>query len=174
MTVPIIGFVSIQGAILALILVSMCIYGYFSGFSKKISSFFAVVIALSVAVIPQFHGWVSESISIIFARQSRYAAYLVIFLTLALALKFIFKRLPTVVNLNLPRRADSVLGVISALVQGFAFCTMFLILIYGWRFPIDGLYARSSIASFISRVWSQTAVLPELYSTLYTNPFTLI
>ena len=174
MEIPVIGFVSLQGAILGLILVSMAIYGYFAGFSKKMSSFFAVVIALSVAVIPRFHGWVSENISIIFARQSRYAAYLIIFIALACLLKFLFKRCPRVVNLDLPRRADGVLGVISALVQGFAFCTMFLIFIYGWRFPLDGLYARSNIASFISRIWSNTAVLPELYSTLYTNPFTLI
>lgn len=174
MELPVIGFVSIQGVILLFILLCTAVYGYYTGFNKKMSTFFAVIIALSVAVIPRLHGWVSENISIIFARQSRYAAYLLIFVAVACLLKFIFNHMPRVINLDLPKRLDSVLGAISGLIQGFAFCTMFLILIYGWRFPVDALYARSSIASVISRIWSHTAVLPELYSALYSNPATLI
>ena len=174
MTLPVIGFVSIQGTILFVLLLSFAIYGYYAGLNKLLSPFFVTIIAISIAVIPQFHGWVSENISLIFAKQSRYAAYLLIFVVTFFVLRFAFSKLPRVVQLGLPVQADKVCGVFAGLIQGFVVSTMLLVFLYGWRLPLDGLYARSSIGAFICRVWSQTAVLPELHSLLYSNPLTLI
>lgn len=174
MTLPLIGFVSLQGVILGLVLLLLCVYGYFAGLNRMLGSLFVSIIAMSIAVIPQFHGWASEGISLIFARQSRYAAYLIIFVVAFFSLRFLFRRLPRLVNLGLPPQADRVCGIFAGLINGFVACTMLLIFIYGWRLPLDGLYARSSLGAFICKIWAQTAVLPELHSILYVNPITLI
>lgn len=174
MELPVIGFVGLQGAILFLIFISLAIYGYYAGLNKLLKPLFVTITAMSLAVIPQFHGWVSENISLIFARQSRYAAYLLIFFISYFLLRFLLGKMPRVVELGLPPQADRLCGILAALIMAFAGGTMFLILIYGWTIPLDGLYARSEIGSFICKVWSQIAVLPELHSLLYRNPLTLI
>jgi hypothetical protein len=79
-----------------------------------------------------------------------------------------------VLDPGLPVKADKFCGVFAGLVQGFVFCTMFLVFIYGWKLPLNGLYVRSDIGVFICKVWSRTAVLPELHSVLHANPLTLI
>lgn len=174
MSLPLIGFVSLQGVILGLTLLLLAVYGYFTGLNKMLTPLFVSIIAMSIAVIPQFHGWVSENISLIFARQSRYAAYLIIFVVAFFSLRFLFRRLPRLVNLGLPQRADRICGIFAGLLVGFAVCTMLLIFLYGWRLPLEDLYARSSLGAFICKIWAQTAVLPELHSILYRNPITLI
>ena len=174
MELPVIGYVGVQGAILFLIFISLAVYGYYAGLNKLLTPLFVTIIALSLAVIPQFHGWVSENISLIFAKQSRYAAYLAIFFISFFLLRFLFSKMPRVVELGLPPKADKFCGILGGLVMAFAAGSMFLILIYGWRIPLEGLYARSEIGSFICKLWAQTAVLPELHSLLYKNPLTLI
>lgn len=163
MELPVIGFVSLQGVILGLFLISLAAYGYFSGLNKMLSSLFIVVIAMAVAVVPQFHDWVSGNINIIFSGKSRYAAYLTVFFVMFLALRFLFRRLPRMVELDLPKQLDKIFGALAGAVQGFVACTMFLILIYGWSIPVSSLYDRSSMGISIRKIWSQTSVLPELH-----------
>lgn len=174
MELPVIGYVGLQGGVLFLISASFLIYGYYMGLNKLLTPLFVTIIALSAAVLPRFHGLVSENISLIFAKQSRYAAYLVIFFVSYLLLRFIFGKLPRVVELGLPPSLDRFLGMVGGLVMSFAFSSMFLVLIFGWKIPLEGLYARSEIGAFICKIWSQSAVLPELHSLLYRNPLTLI
>lgn len=173
MQLPVIGFVGVQGAILFLVVLFLCIYGYYAGLNKSLTPLFVTIIAMSVAVIPQFHGWVSENISLIFAKHSRYAAYLLIFTVVFFVMRFAFSKLPRVVELGLPPKLDKFCGILGGLVMAFAACTMLLILIYGWRLPLDGLYTRSNIGAVVCKAWSQTAVLPELHSLLYKNPLSL-
>lgn len=174
MELPLIGFVSIQGAILFLLLLVLLLYGYYAGLNKMLSPLFITIVALSVALIPRLHGWVSENISLVFSKESRYAAYLLIFLLMFFILRFIFKSLPRVVELDLPKQLDKAFGAFAGLVLGFISSSLFLIIIYGWKIPVNGLYAKSAIASAICKIWAQTSLLPELHSILYSNPITLI
>lgn len=174
MELPVIGFVGLQGAILFLLFVALAVYGYYAGLNRLLTPLFVTLVALGLAVYPNFHGWASESVSLVFAKQSRYAAYLLIFFAAYFVLRFILGKLPRVVELGLPPLADKLGGALAGLVMAFAVGSMFLILLYGWRLPLDALYTRSDIGAFICKLWSQAGLLPELHSVLYRNPLTLI
>lgn len=172
MNLPIIGYVTQQAMLLGFILLLCCAYGFIAGMSRSAKMLAACLLALGISVIPPVHDFIAELLNIVVGRKAGHAAYLLTYVALLLVFKTLPLRIPGLKRIN-PPRLDKILGIFSGALQAFAHLTMLLVLLYGFRLPWSGLYARSEIASFICQVWQKIGLLPELYALQFLNPGTL-
>ncbi len=169
MNLPVVGHITVQGMLLLIIWGACCLYGFTAGFKRCSQLLTASVLALAVAVVPQINSFVTDLISVVISKRASHVAYLLVFVCMFIALRFLFYRLPKLLPMS-GRPVDKALGLLSGLVMGFVYTSMFMVLLYTVRLPIKGLYDYSDIAAFLGRCWSEMGLLGVLYYPQYLNP----
>lgn len=163
MRVPLLGSISLTGAIIGAVLLVFVVNGIRRGFKKESRGLLMALAAMAVCAYPDLHAVFTRGIARVFPGYAPYIAYIISYCGVLALLFFIGKKIPPVLNSSPPGVADRCLGGASGLVKGFFAASMLLLVKSGWHLPGSEINKISELAGYVGYVWSKLGLIPELH-----------